>query len=111
MNNSGRNLNRVTLLAVAIGMLLGLPSQALAEETVSWKQLRGTDLPGAGRSVTEPEQIFVTSYAPYTPDSLSGKYRGGVKRNGWKCSVVVGWEFYRTKCRKRDMFFRAEGGA
>lgn len=51
------------------------------------------------------------SFAPYTPSSITRTYRGRVKRNGWKCSAVVKWEFYRTICRKKGMRIRAEGGA
>jgi hypothetical protein len=51
------------------------------------------------------------SFAPYTPDSIQRTYRGGVKRNGWRCSGVVKWEFSRFICRKGERFIRAEGGA
>ncbi len=30
-------------------------------------------------------------------------YRGSVKRNGWRCKVAVGWEYFRAKCRKGNM--------
>lgn len=51
------------------------------------------------------------SFAPYTPDSIQRTYRGSVKRNGWRCSGVVKWEFSRFICRKGERFIRAEGGA
>ena len=51
------------------------------------------------------------SFAPYTPESIQRSYRGQVKRNGWRCSGVVKWEFSRFICRKGERFIRAEGGA
>lgn len=38
-------------------------------------------------------------------------YRGRVKRNGWRCKVTVGWEYYRVKCRRGKMRVIARGGA
>ena len=38
-------------------------------------------------------------------------YRGSVRRNGWKCKVANGWEYYRVKCRKKDMRVISRGGA
>lgn len=50
------------LVAAMIVVILGLmvfQGSASAEEPVYWKQLSGTDLPGAGKSVKEPSQIIV----------------------------------------------------
>lgn len=51
------------------------------------------------------------AFDPFTTSGITRTYRGRVKRNGWKCSVVVKWEFFRTVCEKGDMKLRNEGGA
>ncbi len=38
-------------------------------------------------------------------------YKGTVFRNGWRCKVAVGLEYYRTKCRKGKRRVLASGGA
>jgi len=44
-------------------------------------------------------------------NNIGKLYKGTVKRNGWRCKVTVGWEYYRTKCRKGNMRVISRGGA
>jgi hypothetical protein len=82
----------------------------------SYVRTRGVTCRIGGRVSRKARKKFCSrrnscSFAPYTPSSITRTYRGRVKRNGWKCSVVVKWEFSRVICRKKGMRIRAEGGA
>ena len=38
-------------------------------------------------------------------------YRGQVRRNGWRCKVAVGWEYFRAKCRRGNVRVVSMAGA
>ncbi len=40
-----------------------------------------------------------------------GFYKGTTYRNGWRCKVAVGYEYYRAKCRRGKMRFVHMTGA
>lgn len=37
--------------------------------------------------------------------------KGKVKAKGWKCEMKVGYEFFRAKCHRQKMKFKAESAA
>ncbi|MDQ5895433.1 MAG: hypothetical protein QG596_1694 [Actinomycetota bacterium] len=83
------------IVATAVGVLPFSASASGADEPVYWKHFGDTTLPGAGKSVQEPEQMIV-----YKPNS-GGQVCSGC---GWRlvcqgrsggtkgpCNVVGDW--------------------